>query len=45
MKTTKICDDCKIILREASAYYTVNTNPIRRLCNKCMAKYLDIEEL
>lgn len=42
-KITSTCDDCKLLLREAQAYYTLA--PKRRLCRLCMAKYLDIKEM
>jgi formylmethanofuran dehydrogenase subunit E len=44
-KTTKTCDDCKELLREAQAYYTNGVIPQQRLCKKCMAKWLGIREL
>ena len=41
-KISTTCDDCKQLLREAQAYYTLEG---KRLCRICMAKYLDIQEM
>lgn len=39
-----ICDNCKLILREAQAYYTVEKPHPRRLCKPCMANWIGISE-
>lgn len=43
MKIQTKCDNCKKLLREANAYYTLGEVPNRRLCKRCFNEWIGLE--